>query len=442
MGVPRYQHRGRVIAVLRRIRHHVTDALLWLVAGMGLLAIILVIAAYLFNTSVILFRTGSMEPTVPTGSAALVQEIPASEVEVGDILTVERPDQLPVTHRVISVEPGDTPQERVITMQGDANASPDANPYRITEGKVLRGSVPGMAKVIHQLGNPYVLGGITLAAAILVGWAFWPRSSTLSDAPDQQDQDTPTEGNQADSSKTPPHHLGAVIGFLTAAATAGLMPLTPVAEASTTDLVEETVSSQYITLTSTYAPATREALTKDSISPWDIGIDIEAPSEGEARAGLQAQGDFALRVSVLACSIQWTDSPTASAQGTASCDGVSRTVAENLIISPNEAPQWIDHFQTSDSPWLRLLVSLPPEGANQPEGTTGLRLDVEAAGDELSVDSDVHTDGHSTESSTSPAQDLARTGGPVILLLVVALASMTLGRWVQSRSAQKTGNGR
>ncbi|WP_301418662.1 signal peptidase I [Yaniella sp.] len=428
--------------MLRRIRHYVTDTLLWLVACMGLLAIILVIAAYLFNTSVILFRTGSMEPTVPTGSAALVQEIPASEVEVGDILTVERPDQLPVTHRVISVDPGDTPQERVITMQGDANASPDASPYRITEGKVVRGSVPGMAKVIHQLGNPYVLGGITIAAAILVGWAFWPRSSPISDTPDQHEQDTHTEGNRADSSKTPPYHVRAVIGFLTAA-TAGLMPHTPVAQASTTDLVEETLSSQYITLTSTYAPTTRDALTRGSFSPWDIGIDIDAPSEGEARAGLQAQGDFALRVSVLACSIQWADSPTAVAQGAASCDGEIRTVAENLIISPNEAPQWIDHFQASDSPWLRLLVSLPSEDAKQPEGTTGLRLDVEAAGDELSVDSDVHNDGqHSPGSSTSPAQDLARTGGPVILLLVVALASMTLGRWVQSRSAQKTGTGR
>src|SRR5699024_12760736 len=116
MGVPRYQHRGRVIAVLRRIRHHVTDALLWLVAGMGLLAIILVIAAYLFNTSVILFRTGSMEPTVPTGSAALVQEIPASEVEVCDILSFERPDQLSVTHRVCSVVPDDTTHRRVVTV--------------------------------------------------------------------------------------------------------------------------------------------------------------------------------------------------------------------------------------------------------------------------------------------------------------------------------------
>ncbi len=44
-----------------------------------------------------------MEPTIPTGSLAVVHEIPASEIAVGDIVTVDRPGQLPITHRVTSV---------------------------------------------------------------------------------------------------------------------------------------------------------------------------------------------------------------------------------------------------------------------------------------------------------------------------------------------------
>lgn len=34
---------------------------------------------------------------------------------------------------------------------------------------------PGAAYVVVWLSNPYVLGSITLAAAALVLWAFWPR---------------------------------------------------------------------------------------------------------------------------------------------------------------------------------------------------------------------------------------------------------------------------
>jgi signal peptidase len=31
--------------------------------------------------------------------------------------------------------------------------------------------------VIVAMGNPYVLGGLTIGATALVVWAFWPRST-------------------------------------------------------------------------------------------------------------------------------------------------------------------------------------------------------------------------------------------------------------------------
>ncbi len=79
------------------------EVLLWLAAVGGAICIVVVLAAVFFNVTLIMFKTGSMEPTIPTGSLAVVQEIPASEVAVGDIVTVDRPGQLPVTHRVTSV---------------------------------------------------------------------------------------------------------------------------------------------------------------------------------------------------------------------------------------------------------------------------------------------------------------------------------------------------
>lgn len=151
------------------------DLLLWIAAVAGVVCIVLVVLAYTAGITLIMFKTGSMSPTIPAGSVAVVQRIPASEIEIGDIVTVDRPGALPITHRVTSVSDGQTSAERVITMKGDANAVEDPEPYAITSGRIVLFSVPGIATVIVGMGNPFVLGGITIAAAVLVVWAFWPR---------------------------------------------------------------------------------------------------------------------------------------------------------------------------------------------------------------------------------------------------------------------------
>lgn len=159
------------------IRRFITETLLWLAAAAGLVCMVLVILAYTLNISLIMFRTGSMEPTIPTGSVAVVQEVQATEVQVGDILTVDREGELPVTHRVTDVAEGSHAQERIIRMQGDANTTEDPHPYTITDARRVLFSVPGLAQPLNQMNNPYVLGGITLGATVLVTWAFWPRKT-------------------------------------------------------------------------------------------------------------------------------------------------------------------------------------------------------------------------------------------------------------------------
>lgn len=151
------------------------DLLLWIAAIGGVICIVLVILAYTAGITLIMFKTGSMSPTIPAGSVAVVQRIPASEIEVGDVVTVDREGELPITHRVTSITDGATPAQRVITMKGDANALEDPAPYTVTSGRIVLFSVPGIATIIVGMGNPFVLGGITVAAAVLVVWAFWPR---------------------------------------------------------------------------------------------------------------------------------------------------------------------------------------------------------------------------------------------------------------------------
>ncbi|SDH70927.1 signal peptidase, endoplasmic reticulum-type [Leifsonia sp. 98AMF] len=144
----------------------------------GVLCIAWVVAALVFHLSLIMFRTGSMSPGIPAGSLALVREIPVSEAHVGDVVTVDRPGLLPVTHRVVEVTapasaPAGTPVE--IVLKGDANPTVDPAPYRVSTVRIVLWSQPGLARAVVWLGHPAVIGSLTVATTALVTWMFWPR---------------------------------------------------------------------------------------------------------------------------------------------------------------------------------------------------------------------------------------------------------------------------
>ncbi|WP_440220176.1 signal peptidase I [Dietzia sp. MNB45] len=158
----------------RSVASYLLGGLANLLAAGGVLAVGLVIAAATMNISLIMFKTGSMSPTIPTGSVAVVRKISADEIRVGDVVTVDRPGRLPVTHRVIEVQP-QVPGEALIRMKGDANPNPDGGMYRVETVRKVLWSVPELANLIVWAGQPVVLGGITALASLGVLWAFWPR---------------------------------------------------------------------------------------------------------------------------------------------------------------------------------------------------------------------------------------------------------------------------
>ncbi|MDP9904652.1 signal peptidase I [Arthrobacter bambusae] len=144
----------------------------------GVLCIAWVVAALVFHLSLIMFRTGSMSPGIPAGSLALVRQIPATQARVGDVVTVDRSGQLPVTHRVVEVNapagaPAGAPVE--IVLKGDANPTVDPAPYRVETVRLVLWSQPGLARVVVWLSDPVVIGSLTIAVAALVTWMFWPR---------------------------------------------------------------------------------------------------------------------------------------------------------------------------------------------------------------------------------------------------------------------------
>ena len=89
----------------------------------GLLA--LTIGPRLLPYQALVVRSGSMSPTIPTGSVVFYHKVSAEKVKVGQIIVFNRPGQTGerVTHRVYKVVNG--PTGRYFETKGDANGAPD-----------------------------------------------------------------------------------------------------------------------------------------------------------------------------------------------------------------------------------------------------------------------------------------------------------------------------
>ena len=159
-----------------RSRARARDILLAVAGIAGALSLIWLIFSLVFGYSIIVFKTGSMAPTMPTGALAIERPIAPADIRVGDVVTVADPgQQLPVTHRVVSIsrDPADG-GARLLVLKGDANTIQDQFPYTVTAAHLVVGSVPVLGTVLVILRQPIFIGLLTLLIASLVLWAFWP----------------------------------------------------------------------------------------------------------------------------------------------------------------------------------------------------------------------------------------------------------------------------
>lgn len=176
---PAPQERRRPVTFMR-------ECLLNLTAVGGAVCILLLVLAVAMDVTLILFKTGSMSPTIPAGSLAVVREIPAAQITPGDVVTVDRPGKLPVTHRVTSVS-GSGDASRTITMKGDANAFEDPAPYTVESVRRVLWSAPDLAPAIVRMSSPPALAAVTMAVAGLVTWGFWPAADAGNSARKRKD---------------------------------------------------------------------------------------------------------------------------------------------------------------------------------------------------------------------------------------------------------------
>ncbi len=131
----------------------VADRALTLLAALGLVCLVLALAGPAFGVHALFFRSGSMEPTIGTGAMALSVRVPVAEIRVGDIVSVTTSASgSRVTHRVVSRR-GDE-----LVLKGDANAVPDAAPYRAATADRVVAHVPLLGYAVGWLAGPIGLG--------------------------------------------------------------------------------------------------------------------------------------------------------------------------------------------------------------------------------------------------------------------------------------------
>lgn len=279
-------------------------ALLNILAVLGVVCIVLVILSFVFNISIMMFKTGSMTPTITAGSIAFVHEIPAQEMKVGDIVTADRGEKvLPVTHRVTSILDADAQSGEVtFEMKGDANEAKDPEPYSAETVRKVLFSIPGIAPIIQQLRNPFALGGITIAASLLVVWAFWPRREDEEDEDDDADRDDVVEAPASSATHSEPQpavtrspkHAVALpaVAAIVAAGTGMFGPLPqelaaiPAAEPAAAASGAETttpaeVHGQYLRMRATGDESTMLSLSPGASADWTVDVWADAPDPGK-----------------------------------------------------------------------------------------------------------------------------------------------------------------
>lgn len=97
-------------------------------------------------------RSGSMSPTIPTGSVVFYHHVNANQVKVGDVIVFARPGNASerVTHRVVRIAKG--PTGRYFVTKGDANgAVDDWQIPAVGEGWVASFHVPFVGYVLYDL---------------------------------------------------------------------------------------------------------------------------------------------------------------------------------------------------------------------------------------------------------------------------------------------------
>lgn len=396
----------------RNVGAWVGGAVLNILAVLGVVCIVLVILGFVFNVSIIMFKTGSMSPTITAGSASLVREIPAEDMEVGDIVTVDRGEKvLPVTHRVTEIRSIDESTGAVtFEMKGDANAEKDPDPYTAETVRTVMFSVPGVAPILQQWRNPFLLGGITIAASLLVVWAFWPR---------REEDDNLAEAARPHAQS--PRHAIALPVVLAVALGGQVVPGASIAEDALTVGADRAVAASVgdILRMRDFGDVEKmRSLSPGASATWTVDVWADAPEPGDVTvsigsgAGVEALAD-SLTIDVRECAMTEAEAP---------CPSGSELLARGVPLSDLQPAAngglELMGMDSGDSRRIEVTATLAADADPRAVAgaTAGVRVLAAGLGDEVSTGpgdpgepGDADSDG-GADSAADGGGDLPLTG--------------------------------
>ncbi|MFJ3394598.1 signal peptidase I [Leifsonia aquatica] len=147
--------------------------------------------------------SGSMLPTIPVGAMTFSIDRPASQLEIGDAVMVDRPDGNGlITHRIVEMEKSGSRMS--LTLQGDNNDVTDPEPYLVTKAAVVVFTVPALGYVADFLQRNGIYVGIVLVCLIAALMILDPAKLRRPRAPEDDetddvdhDVDVPDDGDNA-----------------------------------------------------------------------------------------------------------------------------------------------------------------------------------------------------------------------------------------------------
>lgn len=138
------------------------------VIALGLIAIS--IGPRFLPYQALVVRSGSMSPTIPTGSVVFYRKVAAANVKVGDVIVFDKPGQQgeKVTHRVFKISNG--PTGHYFTTKGDANGAPDDwHVPAVGTGWVASFHVPTLGYILADLQSTTARLLLLVIPALLLG---------------------------------------------------------------------------------------------------------------------------------------------------------------------------------------------------------------------------------------------------------------------------------
>lgn len=153
------------------------ELLLTLGAVLGTICLVLTITSIVFGIKPLIFRSGSMAPTIETGALAFSKTVPAMNLNVGDVVSVIANSGVRVTHRITKIDTQGT--NSVLTLKGDANSIEDAETYVVVSADKILFSTAKAGYLIAWLSGPIgtFTAGLFVALVLLLAFRRRPKDN-------------------------------------------------------------------------------------------------------------------------------------------------------------------------------------------------------------------------------------------------------------------------